>query len=99
MDRVEVYCAENLNEHLPLLCCNVRGRAADDVAAVLDGDFDIAVRAGLHCAPLVHEHLGTGAKGAIRFSLGVYSKKEDIERAIEAMTCIAQSIPVAGTKC
>jgi cysteine desulfurase / selenocysteine lyase len=90
LDRVEVYGGQNLDNHLPLLCCNVRERDADDVAAVLDGDFNIAVRAGLHCAPLVHKHLGTVPKGAIRFSLGFYNRKEHIEAAIQAMSSIAQ---------
>lgn len=88
LDGVEVYNGQSLDNHLPILCCNVRGRKADDVATVLDGDFNIAVRAGLHCAPLVHKLLGTGPQGAIRFSLGIYNRKEHIEAAIQAMTYI-----------
>jgi len=91
LDNVEVYGSQNLDNRLPLLCCNVRGRRPDDVAAVLDGDFNIAVRAGLHCAPLVHKHLGTAPEGAIRFSLGAYTGEEDIEAAIQAMSAIARS--------
>jgi selenocysteine lyase/cysteine desulfurase len=90
MKGVEVYCSRSLDNHLPLLACNVKGRSADRVAAVLDGDFNIAVRAGLHCAPLVHRHLGTAPEGAVRFSLGVYTREDHIDAALQAMSYIAR---------
>jgi cysteine desulfurase family protein len=91
LDNVHLYAVQSLDNHLPLLCCNVQGRSPEDVAAVLDGDFNIAVRAGLHCAPLTHKSLGTAPGGAVRFSLGVHSQKEHIEAATQAMSRIAQS--------
>ena len=87
---VQLYAMQGLCNHLPLLSCNVKGRSAGDVAAVLDGDFNIAVRAGLHCAPLAHKGLGTSPGGAVRFSLGVHSQKEHIEAVIQAMSRIAR---------
>lgn len=62
-----------------------------DVAAILDADFGIAVRAGLHCAPLVHKAMGTFPAGGVRFSLGPYTTEEDIERAIGAMEMISKT--------
>ena len=47
------------------------------VADILDSN-GIAVRAGLHCAPLVHEHLGTLSQGAVRISVGVDTTDKDI---------------------
>jgi selenocysteine lyase/cysteine desulfurase len=61
------------------------------VGAILDGDFGIAVRVGVHCAPLVHRDLGTIDRGAVRFSLGAFTTAEEIDRAIAAMNVIAQS--------
>jgi selenocysteine lyase/cysteine desulfurase len=89
LDGVEVYCADNLDGHLPLLSCNLSGHRAADVAAILDGDFEIAVRAGLHCAPLVHQDIGTGLQGAVRFSLGPFTSQDDIQAAVRAMEQIA----------
>lgn len=91
LEGLEVYCSHSLDNHLPLLSCNLRGHSPDEVAAVLDGDFGIAVRAGVQCAPLVHRHLGTGVKGAVRFSLGLHNREEDIEAALQAMSRIAQN--------
>ncbi len=85
---VTLYCAEDLAHHLPVLTINVAGVHPQDVGAILDGDFGIAVRVGVHCAPLVHRDLGTIERGAVRFSLGAFSTAEEIDRAIEAMRAI-----------
>ena len=78
------------HDRLPVLTVNVEGVASQDVAAILDGDHGIAVRAGLHCAPLVHRDLGTIERGAIRFSPGLFTTEEEIGLAIEAMAAIAR---------
>lgn len=88
---IKLYCAQGPGERLPLLSCNVKGMRAGDVADILDGDFEIAVRSGLHCAPLLHEDLGTSPHGAIRFSLGAFNTEGDIEAALEAMGRIAST--------
>lgn len=49
---VELYSLHSNYGNLPLLIVNVKGMTPEDVGAILDGDFNIAVRVGLHCAPL-----------------------------------------------
>ena len=57
---------------------------------MLDADYHVCVRAGLHCAPLVHEDEKTvGQNGTVRFSPGYFTDDEDIEQAITAVTEIA----------
>jgi cysteine desulfurase family protein len=90
-DRITLYCQEDLTEHVGILTANVHGIEPEDVGAILDADFGIAVRTGLHCAPLVHETLDTYPQGGVRFSLGPFNTKEDIDRTIEAMGVIARS--------
>jgi cysteine desulfurase / selenocysteine lyase len=82
---LDLYCAEDFQSRVAVLTANVRGMDPEDVGAILDGDFDIAVRVGLHCAPLVHEDLHTSPGGAVRFSLGRFNTEEDIDRALAAM--------------
>ncbi len=74
---------------LPLLTCTVDGMDPEDVGAILDGDYGIAVRTGLHCAPFVHADLGADPAGSVRFSVGHDNGDEDIDRALEAMAQIA----------
>ncbi len=85
MPGVTVHGGHDMDRRVPLLSCAVAGMSASDVGAVLDGDFDIAVRTGLHCAPLVHERLGTAPQGTVRFSLGPRTTEEEIDAAISAM--------------
>jgi selenocysteine lyase/cysteine desulfurase len=87
---LRLYCADGLDLHLPLLTCTVENHHSEDVGAILDGDFGIAVRAGLHCAPFVHQDLGTHEKGAIRFSLGPFTTEAEIDAAVEAMRAIVE---------
>jgi len=86
---VEMYCAASLIDHVAVLTLNVVGVNPEDAGAVLDADFNIAVRVGLHCAPLAHQHLGTLHRGAVRFSPGAFNTPEDIDRAVEALASLA----------
>ncbi len=87
--RVRLFPADLGAARLPLISCGVDGVSSQDVGAILDGDFDIAVRTGLHCAPLVHTDLGTLAAGTVRFSPGPFTTDAEIDRAILAMSRIA----------
>ncbi len=62
-----------------------------DTGAILDADFGIAVRVGLHCAPLVHERIGTFPRGGVRISLGPFYAMDGIERFLEAIAEINRS--------
>jgi len=86
--RVRLLCADTMENHVALLSCTIDGMDPEDVAAILDGDFGIATRSGLHCAPLVHEDLGTSSRGAVRFSLGPLNTKEDIMAILRAVETI-----------
>lgn len=86
---VELYCAQTPSNHIGLLTANVRGLDPADVGAILDADFNIAVRVGVHCAPLVHQSLGTSPYGSVRFSVGPFNTADDIDYAIQAMDEIA----------
>ncbi len=56
-----------------------------DIAAILDADFDIATRAGLHCAPLAHAALNTAEQGMLRISTSPDTTPGDIARLTAAL--------------
>lgn len=89
LSRITLYGSHPGDNHVPVLSCNIQGLNPTDVGSILDGDYDIAVRTGLHCAPLVHNDLGTISTGAIRFSLGYSTTEEEVNLAIEAMAEIS----------
>lgn len=91
IDGVIMYCCDNLKNHLSTLTVNVDNLEAGDVGIMLDVDFNIATRTGLHCAPLVHKQLGIDKiHGGVRFAIGAFNTEEHIDKAIEAMTDIAE---------
>ncbi len=74
------------------------GYAPQELAAILDASFRIQVRAGIHCAPLMHRALGTLASGGtVRFSLGPFNTNEQVDLAIEAVEAVAGEGVGSGT--
>lgn len=69
----------------------VSGHDCVDVATRLDREYNIATRAGLHCAPMAHRTLGTISSGLLRFSTGYFNSKEDISGAAEALQKILKN--------
>lgn len=59
------------------------------VADRLAQDYDICVRAGAHCAPLMHKALGTDVQGAVRFSFSWFNTEAEVEQAVTALAGIA----------
>ncbi|HUU52911.1 MAG TPA: aminotransferase class V-fold PLP-dependent enzyme [Candidatus Heimdallarchaeota archaeon] len=91
VDGVTLYCQDDLTDHISVILCNVDGFEALNTGTILDVDHNIACRTGLHCAPLVHEQLGTvKIHGGVRFGIGPFNTEEDIQTAIEAVKEIAE---------
>jgi selenocysteine lyase/cysteine desulfurase len=92
VEGVTLYCQEDLNDHISIFLFNVDGLEALNTGTILDVDHNIASRTGLHCAPLVHEQLGTAdIHGAVRFGIGPFNTDEHIDTAIQAVKEIAES--------
>jgi len=84
------------NVRLPLVSMALAGYEPQDVAAILDSVHHVQVRAGLHCAPAMHENLGTGASGGtVRFSPGAFTTVDEVEAAIGAVRELAASSELA----
>ena len=87
---VTLYCQDDLNDHISVIPFNVDGLDAADTGCLLDVDYSIACRTGLHCAPLVHEQIGTAPiHGSVRFGVGPFNTQEHADRAVEAVLEIA----------
>jgi selenocysteine lyase/cysteine desulfurase len=77
-------------DRLPVVSLTVEGRSAEEMGMFLDADWNIAVRTGLHCAPLAHEALGTTPHGSVRFSFGPFNTDQNVEEALTAMRDLAR---------
>ena len=69
---------------------NIRDYDSARICDWLYGDYGIAVRGGAHCAPLLHEALGTKDQGAVRFSFSYFNKEAEVDAAIKAIRELAE---------
>jgi cysteine desulfurase family protein len=78
----------------------VGDRAPSDLAAALENEFGILTRAGLHCAPLIHQAMHTCEKGGTtRFSFGPFLSKQDVKYATDALAQLASGAPTWSCDC
>ena len=73
----------------PIVSLNIGEMDSAMVSDILWEDYEICVRAGAHCAPLMHEALGTVEQGAVRFSFSHYNTEEEVETAVNAVRELA----------
>lgn len=69
---------------------NIADTDSGEVADYLAAEYDIAVRSGAHCAPRMHQALGTQEQGAVRFSFGFYNTPAEVEVAVAAIRSFAE---------
>ncbi len=89
MPKVRIFGPQNLEQRTGVVSIQVESFDPHELATALDSAFGVQCRAGLHCAPLMHQHLGTiGHGGTLRFSLSIFTTAEQIDRTLEAMQAI-----------
>ncbi|UCC29071.1 MAG: aminotransferase class V-fold PLP-dependent enzyme [Phycisphaerales bacterium] len=89
IEGVRIQGTKNLNSRVATLSLTVDNYDPSDVGTILDVEYNIQTRTGLHCAPLLHEFMGTLPRGTVRFSLGPCNTKEHVEAAIRAVAEVA----------
>lgn len=82
---IKIYGPKTRKKHGPVVALNIGDRDSSEISYILDQDYNIAVRPGLHCAPLAHKTIGSFKQGAVRFSFGFKTSHEEIERGIQAL--------------
>ncbi len=82
-------------EGVPVVSVMSHRMDAASFASRLDREHRIQTRAGLHCAPEVHRLLGTAQSGAVRFSLGWASTREDVDAAVMGVDAVLSPVSIA----
>ena len=86
IDGIEIYIPENLEKHIGVVSFNLPDYSAEDVGKILSDEYNIAVRTGHHCAPLIGEFLdGYAVSGTIRASIGYFNDDNDISFIINSI--------------
>lgn len=85
---ITIYGSQNKTA---ICALNIDGMDCVDVAQVLSDKYNIAVRAGLHCAILAHRTLKTDKTGCVRFSFGYFNTKEEVDKTVDAIYDIVRN--------
>ena len=89
IDGVKVY-GNIYNDRNATVAFNIKDIDCIRVARVLEEEFNIQLRAGLHCAPLAHKALKTEKTGCVRASFGFFNKTNDVKKIVSAINKIAK---------
>ena len=87
---VKVYGDYSQKERCAIVTLNIGDYDSSEVSDELLMEYDISTRSGGHCAPLMHEALGTVEQGAVRFSFSHYNTEEEVDTAIRAIRELAE---------
>jgi selenocysteine lyase/cysteine desulfurase len=90
LPKVNLYGDFGSAERVAIVALNIGEMDAGLVSDILWEDYGICVRAGAHCAPLVHQHFGTEKQGMVRFGFGYFNTLEEVDVAIKAIKEIAE---------
>lgn len=85
---IEVYGLKDATLRTATVSINSSKINNSELGFALDKDFGIMSRTGLHCSPLAHETIGTFPIGTLRFSLGPFNDKKDIDYVLYAINSI-----------
>ncbi|MGM9619348.1 MAG: aminotransferase class V-fold PLP-dependent enzyme [Oscillospiraceae bacterium] len=87
---VTVYGDFGAEKRAPIVSLSVRDYDSGEVSDELSSVYGIATRPGGHCAPRLHQAMGTAERGLVRFSIGWYNTAEEADAAIAAVREIAE---------
>jgi cysteine desulfurase / selenocysteine lyase len=87
---ITLYGPSRADRRIAIVSFNIDGWSCSEVASEIEERAGICCRAGLHCAPVTHEQLGTFPLGTVRFSFGFYNKEEEIDSALKVLRELAR---------
>ena len=96
IEGVTLYIPHNRERHIGIVSFSVKdwmgeNYLSEDVGTLLDREYGIAVRTGYHCAPLIHKYLKDEEyNGTVRASVSWFTKKEEVERLVQAVREIVE---------
>lgn len=85
LGNVIVYGPEGIDSRLPLVSINIKNMLPSELSQLLDQQYGIMTRSGLHCSPLAHKTIGSFPQGTVRFSIGAFNTEEDINYTVKAI--------------
>jgi selenocysteine lyase/cysteine desulfurase len=82
---LRVFGSEDPQKSVAVTSFTVLGMDSGELGYILEQDFGILSRTGLHCAPCAHRSIGTFPQGTVRFSFSCFNTEEEIDYALAAL--------------
>ena len=93
IDGLRYFGPQGVRNRIGVFSVRLEGYEPVELAAVLESHYGVLTRPGLHCAPLIHEAIGTRLiGGATRFSFGPFLSVQDVKYATDALAEIAMEV-------
>ncbi len=83
--QVRIFGPLTTENRVSTISFHLKDWAVDDIGFVLSNSFSILIRTGLHCAPLIHEAIGSHPHGTARMSMSYFNTEEEIDIAVNAI--------------
>ena len=84
-DKIRLIGKRTENNRTSVVSIQTPGKDISEIAYLLDKNYGIMTRVGLHCAPSAHETLNTYPMGTIRFSFGYFNSEEEVLFTVKAL--------------
>lgn len=91
IDQVKIY-GPSAEEKVAITSIGFKMLDTSEVGQILGKKFNIMVRTGIHCSPLIHQNIGTKAQGTVRFSMGWFNTLEEIKKVGDAVREISHAV-------
>lgn len=91
IESIKVYGTKDAVKSTATVSINSTKIDNSELGYILDNEYGIMVRTGLHCAPLAHKSIGTFPQGTLRFSFGPFNDIKDINYTVNALNSILKN--------
>ena len=89
---IRIYGSVDMPERTAVVSINLGDVDSAYLADLLWNDYEICVRAGAHCAPLIHQTFGTEEQGIVRFSFSHFNTVQEVDQAAQALKELAEEL-------
>ncbi len=87
---ITIYNCKDFSKTTPVISFSMKNFECSEIGSILDSEFNIMCRTGLHCAPLAHKTIGTYPEGTVRFSFGPFNTLPQVKSAVDALYRISK---------
>ncbi len=92
IDSIHVYGCTDISKRTATISINSTKIDNSELGYILDNQYGIITRTGLHCAPLAHKTIGTYPSGSLRFGIGPFNDIKDIDYTLSSLNTIIRKV-------